>query len=122
MPATSLLQVPRPHFSKVYDYARDMIEHGKRLILTKTESAKDTEQKQEIHKNHQQVYKDTVGQQTTNEINNGVFIQDLLIFPRIPKTGTTNWRRILRQLSGPNKFKHYLVEDMQGILSSHDQV
>ena len=106
----------------MYDYARDIIEHGKRLILTKTESAQDTEQKQEIHNYHQQEYRDTVGHQTAKKINNGVFIQDLLIFTRIPKTGTTNWRQILRQLSVPNKFKHYLLEGMQGLLSSHVQV
>ena len=54
MPGTSLLQVSSRQFSKVYDYAKDVMENGKRLISTKTKSAEVTEQRHEIHKGHQQ--------------------------------------------------------------------
>ena len=54
LPGTSLLQVSSRQFSKVYDYAKDVMENGKRLISTKTKLAEVTEQRHEIHKGHQQ--------------------------------------------------------------------
>ena len=57
-PGTSL-QVPSPQFSRMYDYARDMIDHGKRLIMT--ESSKVTEKNNEFRKDHQQEDEDTDG-------------------------------------------------------------
>ena len=57
-----------------------------------------------------------------SEKNGDSLTEDVLIFTRIPKSGTENWVKLLKDLSTVNEFKHSSSQHKMRIKSANVQV